>query len=468
MDRFSSRWGLIFATLGMAVGTGNIWRFPRIAASQGGGSFLIAWVVFLLMWSIPLMIVEFYIGRKARKGPVEAFSSLVGEKFAWMGGWIALCSMMIMAYYAVVAGWCFRYLHLSLTGGIWDTPTDELWQSFAATYSVLPYHLLSLALAVIVVYTGVRGIEKTSKILMPTLVVLVVLLALRAVTLDGAVRGLNYLFKPDFGLLLDPKVWLHALTQNAWDTGAGWGLILAYAVYMSKKDDIPLTASLIAFGNNSISLMAGIMVLSTLFSINPGAKEEILGAGNEGITFIWMPRLLETVPFGGFFTMLFFLALAIAALTSLISMIELGTRVFIDIGYKRKVAVAIIATFSLVMGLPSALSMEFFRNQDWVWGVGLILSGLFFSFGAIQIGVEKMANALSGESVLFSKKVWIVLIKYLIPVQAVILIVWWIAQSIRWYPDIWWSPLIPESVGTILLQWGAGLIFVYSIFGRKR
>ena len=117
-EQFSSRWGLILATLGMAVGTGNIWRFPRVAASNGGGSFLVAWVVFLLLWSIPLMIVEFSFGKRTRRGTVGAFLRMGGKGMAWMGAWVALCATAIMFYYAVVTGWCFRYLAAALTGSL--------------------------------------------------------------------------------------------------------------------------------------------------------------------------------------------------------------------------------------------------------------------------------------------------------------------------------------------------------------
>ena len=125
-----------------------------------------------------------------------------------------------------------------------------------------------------------------------------VVLAIRAVTLPGAIAGLEFLFRPDWAALADVRIWLQALTQNAWDTGAGWGLILTYAIYMKAREDIPLNAFLIGFGNNSMSLLAGIMVLCTVFAINPGAKSEIVGAGNEGLTFIWMPQLFDQMPGG--------------------------------------------------------------------------------------------------------------------------------------------------------------------------
>ena len=292
-EEFSSRWGLVLATLGMAVGTGNVWRFPRIVATHGGGSFLVAWAVFLLLWSVPLMIVEFSFGKRSRRGTVGAFTRLVGERYAWMGGWVAVCATAIMFYYSVVAGWCLRYLWAALTAEIEPGASATFWEAYAGTSTALLTHILALALAVSVVWFGVRGIERVAKVLIPTLFLLIVVLTVRAVTLPGAVRGLEFMFRPEWTALGDVRIWLQALTQNAWDTGAGWGLILTYAVYMKVREDVPLNAFLIGFGNNTVSLLAGIMVLCTVFALNPGAQGEIVGAGNEGLTFIWMPELFR-------------------------------------------------------------------------------------------------------------------------------------------------------------------------------
>ncbi len=458
-ERFSNRWGLILATLGMAVGTGNIWRFPRVAASNGGGSFLVAWVVFLLLWSVPLMIVEFSFGKRSRLGTVGAFVKLAGRRWAWMGAWVAVCATAIMCYYSVVAGWCLRYLGLSLSGGLAGSDPQAAWDGFAAQPIAVFFHLLAMGLATAVVFFGVRGIEKVARVLIPTLFCLVIVLAIRAVTLPGAEAGLAFLFTPHWGDLADPRLWLEALTQNAWDTGAGWGLILTYAIYMRVREDVPLNAFLIGFGNNSMSLLAGIMVLCTVFAINPAAQAEIVGAGNEGLTFIWMPQLFGAMPGGAFFMILFFLALSFAALTSLISMLELATRVLIDSGLPRRAALGVVAGLGFGVGIPSALSMSVFQNQDWVWGVGLILSGLFFAIAALLHGVERLRkdtiNDGSGDLVL--GRWWTVCIALLVPVEAVVLMVWWLYQARGWDPETWLDPLQPFSVGTVLVQWAVVL-----------
>ena len=461
VEEFGSRWGLVIATLGMAVGTGNIWRFPRIAASNGGGSFLVAWVIFLFLWSIPLMIAEFAVGKRTRMGTVGSFVALGGKGYAWMGGFVALCATAIMFYYSVVTGWCFRFLLAASTGQLRDEgSSEELWTGFAGQPISVVTHLLALGIGVSVVWFGVKGIERVAKVLIPSLVVMVVILAIRAVTLPGAEKGLAFLFTPDWGALATPKIWLEALTQNAWDTGAGWGLILTYAIYMRAREDVALNAFLVGFGNNSMSLLAGIMVLCTVFAINPGAQEEIVGAGTEGLTFIWMPQLFAAMPGGGVFMVIFFTALSFAALTSLIAMLELATRVLIDAGIERRHAILGVGLAGLVFGLPSALSMEVFRNQDWVWGVGLMLSGLFFAIAARKFGLEKLrTETVNGEgNDLPIGRWWVVLVGIVVPVEAVTLMIWWLYEARGWDVEGWLDPMGTFSVGTVLVQWAVAII----------
>ena len=468
LEEFGSRWGLIIATLGMAVGTGNIWRFPRIAASNGGGSFLVAWVTFLFLWSVPLMIVEFSFGKHSRRGAIGAFVEMGGRSYAWMGGFVAICASAIMFYYSVVTGWCFRFLGASLTGGLsGQGEAEALWTSFAGTPRSIVTHFLALGIGVAVVWFGVRGIERVAKVLIPSLAIMVVILAIRAVTLPGAEKGLAFLFTPDWQALASPDIWLEALTQNAWDTGAGWGLILTYAIYMRVREDVALNAFLIGFGNNSMSLLAGIMVLCTVFAINPGAQAEIVGAGNEGLTFIWMPQLFAAMPAGGLFMVLFFAALSFAALTSLIAMLELATRVLIDLGMERRPAILCAGSAGLACGMPSALSLAFFKNQDWVWGVGLMLSGLFFAIAAMRFGLERLrTEVVNGEGCdLPIGRWWVVLVGVLVPVEAVTLVIWWLYAARGWDPEGWLNPLASETVGTVLAQVAVAVI-VLLVFNR--
>lgn len=451
---FTSRWMMLLVMLGMAVGTGNIWRFPRIAATNGGGTFLIPWAVFLLSWSVPLLLIEFAMGKAARRGPVGAFATLIGERWAWMGAWVVLCATFIMFYYSVVAGWCLRYLAAAATGELPGGAPGALWESYAGTGWAVLTMAISLGIAVAVVAGGVRGIERAARVMMPTLLVLVVVLAIRAVTLPGAERGLAFLFTPDLAGLGNSRVWLEALTQNAWDTGAGWGLALTYAIYMRAREDTTVNAFVLGFGNNSVSLLAGIMVLCTVFSIQPDAASEIVGAGNTGLTFIWVPQLFAAMPAGRLFMSLFFLALLFAALTSLISMVELATRALVDRGIARGKAITWVAVAGFVMGLPSALSMGVFENQDNVWGVGLLVSGLFFGLAVLRFGVDRFRQRFvnsAGSDVAIGR--WWNAAVWLVTVEALVLLGWWFSQTISeqgWAASL--DPFVPWSLGTIVLQ----------------
>ena len=458
-QRFSSRWGTMLVMLGMAVGTGNIWRFPRVAANNGGGSFLFAWAVFLLLWSVPLILVEFAMGRETRRGPIGAFARLLGRGSAWMGAWVAFTATAIMFYYSVVMGWTIRYLWGSLTSGIPMTSPEaatQFWEGYAGSGAAVLTHGIAMGLGVAVVAFGVRGIEKAARILIPTLFVLVIVLAVRAVTLPGAEKGLAFLFTPEWSDLLSARIWLEALTQNAWDTGAGWGLITAYAVYLRNEEDTTLNAFVLGFGNNSVSLLAGIMVLCTAFAIMPEAADTIVGAGNEGLTFIWVPQLFARMPAGNLFMILFFLALVFAAWSSLIAMIELASRVLIDFGLSRGRAIQIVAVAGFLFGVPSALSMEFFRNQDWVWSVGLMLSGLFFAIGVLRYGVNSFRTRLvnrEGSDIVIGR--WWCAVMVFVAMEAIVLMFWWLSQAVDL--DNLAATLTPFSsfnVGTVLVQGG--------------
>ncbi len=472
---FSSRWTLIIATIGIAVGTGNIWRFSRIVAQNGGGSFLIPWVIFLLIWSVPLIIAEFAIGKSSRMGPVGAMVRTAGKQVGWMGAWIVFVSTAIMFYYSVVTGWCIRYFFSAVSGDLFNT-TEHLayWNEFSTGYQPLLFHFFAILFAGIVILKGVtKGIERVTKILVPSLLIILLILFFRAITLPNAIEGIKYFFTPDINVILDYKVWLNALTQNAWDTGAGWGLIMAYAIYMRKKEDISLNAALIGFGNNSVSLIAGITIFSTVFALSSvDAMEQVTQSGpaNTGLTFIYLPalftKLSESNVINTFFASLFFLALFFAAFTSLISMVELSTRTLIDFGLQRKKAILIIASLGFLLGIPSALDLSFLANQDWVWGVGLILSGAFISFSIIRYGVDKFRTEIIngyGSDIKIGK--WYnYVIGILVPIQVVVLISWWLISSIGWDAE-WWNPFHAENFGTVILQWTIILV-LFIVFNK--
>jgi NSS family neurotransmitter:Na+ symporter len=442
----------MLAMLGMAVGTGNIWRFPRIAATNGGGSFLIAWIVFLVLWSIPLILAEWAMGKAVRRGPLGAFRQILGDRFAWMGTWIAWVVVGISAYYATVMGWTIRFLFGAVLGELRGGGSERLWDSFSFTPMSMVFQAIAVIMAASVVYFGVRGIERIARVLMPTLVVLVVILMVRAVTLPGSGRGLAFLFTPQLGELANYRIWLEALAQNAWDTGAGWGLVLCYAIYSRAREDTNLNSFMLACGNNLISLMSGIMVLCTVFAMRPGAASEIVGAGNEGLTFVWVPRLFDEVPGGGFFMLLFFLALVFAAWTSFVATFEVGTRTLRELGFQRRPVVIAFGVVLFGVGVPSAVSEAVFRNQDFVWSVALMISGLFFALAVHRYGVARFrAELINTEYQSFRIGRWWEWSMHLVVVLALVMVVWWFWQ-VRELPM-----LSREGIGMTLLQWGTAL-----------
>lgn len=467
LEQFTSRWTLLISMIGIAIGTGNIWRFPRIVAKYEGGSFLIPWLIFLFLWSIPIIFIEFGMGKGSRMGTIGAFGNLIGRRFAWMGAFVAFVSIAIMFYYSVVTGWCLRYLILALSGklaGLTFVGSQELWSYFIQSWQPVFFHLASMLIGSFVLYRGiVRGIEKANKLLVPSLLLLLVVLLARAVTLPGALLGIESFFTVRWESLLDHRLWLDALTQNAWSTGAGWGLILTYAVYMRAREDVPLNSVITAFGNHSVSLIAGIMIFATVYALIPARASQVIsdpGPLNTGLAFIWIPQLLSQLPGGAFFSILFFLALSFAALSSLISMIELAVRVLNDAGLERQRAIILVAVTGFLLGCPSALNPAFFLNQDWVWGVGLMVSGAFFIFAVLRFGVERFRKIyLNAEGTDMHVGAWYdTIVRTLIPVEVAALISWWFWVSIKADPQNWWNPLQAESVGTCLFQWGMVLL----------
>jgi neurotransmitter:Na+ symporter, NSS family len=474
-QRFSSRWALLLSVLGIAVGTGNIWRFPRIAAANGGedgaGAFLVAWLVFLLIWSIPLIVAEYALGQRGRLGVIGTFARTAGGRFAWMGAFVGLVATAIMCYYAVVAGWCFFYFGAMLFA---DLPAGTeaamgTWDAFQIAGWPVAFHALAMSLAALACWQGVRSIERANKILVPTLLVIVLLAVARALTLPGAGAGLAYLVTPTWSDLGRPTLWIEALTQNAWDTGAGWGLILTYAIYMRREHGVVRNAVLTGVGNNIVSLLAATMIFGTVFAIlgaemSQGEVLEVMrtsGPAGTGLTFIWMPQLFAEMPLGRPLAVLFFLALSFAALSSLISMVELASRAVVDFGIPRPKAVMGVAAGGFLLGMPSALNLTFFANQDFVWGVALMLSGAFVAFAVVKHGAPALREAVASKGDWKLGRGWDLLLGYLIPLQAVVLLVWWLSLATTSdFAERWYDPLEPYSIMTVLVQWTLALVLL--------
>jgi len=477
-DLFSSRWALILVALGMAIGTGNIWRFPRILARfDGGGTFLIPWAIFLFTWSIPLLIVEYAIGRRTRRGVIASLGSMMGKRLAWVGGFVALCSILIMCYYAVIAGWCGIYIVESFRGVIGTLGKDAasahfegLAQGGIAVFATAA----AFGLAAGFVAKGLReGVERANKIFLPILFVLLIVLLVTGLSRPGAGEGVAWLFRVNGEQLANVKPWLEGLSQSAFSTGAGWGLLLTFSIGASTGDNGVSNATITGIGNNTASLVAAMATIPAVFALAPLVHveaREVLAtntAGNTGMAMVWIPRLFHELGAAGpWLSAIFFLALTFAAMTSLIAMVELATRTLMDLGMSRHKSILRVALIGFAMGLPSALSTRFLDNQDWAWGLGLLVSGVLCVFAVGRVGFDHFRVEWINESGTGPKLgpwfSWV--LRILIPLQFLVLLSWWFYTSIheKWATH-WWDPFQKYSVATCVMQWGIGFLFLFAV-----
>ena len=498
-DQFSGRLGLIFASIGAAIGTGNIWRFPRMVGANGGGTFLIPWLFFLFVWSIPLVIAEFAMGKRSRVGTVGTFRIFAGKKFAWMGLWTAWISTAIGFYYAIVAGWCLKYFQLGISGGLTGDGVDttEVWNSFLQSpMQVIAFQFLIIAITLLAIWKGAKAIEKVNVLLMTSLFVLLFMtlgLSLWMDMSDGSLDGALFMFTVDPDMLMEPEVWINGLSQSAWSCSAGMGMCITYAVYMRKDEDTVLNAFTMGFANNSISIIAGLAVLSAIFAVSADQLTTVTN-GSSAITFLALPEVFAQAPGGavGAFVMMagFFLALSFAAITSMISTVELCVRNFVDHGYDRQKSVLITSLAIFFFGLPSALMWikldaggvafpEFLEVQDHIWGYGLMFSGLFIAFSIWKYGyvkwkkeveLGKAAPGLSGylgvgvsafrddfintgDNDLEVGRWWDICLYLAFPFLFSVLMLSYFGDMIANTEDVW-NPTNPKGLGIILAFWG--------------
>ncbi|MBV7699831.1 sodium-dependent transporter [Streptomyces sp. TRM70350] len=474
---FSSRFAFVAAAIGMAVGTGNIWRFPRDVGAGGGGVFIIALVLANLVWAVPLLMAESLLGSRSRLGTIGAFREFMGRRFAWMGGFMAVVTVGILFYYTVICGWAIRYFVYAVSGkfssGVGREQTQGLWDGFVASPAqTILFHVIAAFLVGFVVIRGLKGgLEAVLKVTVPVLFVVLVLLAVRAMTLSGAGEGLRYLFVPDWSRMLDGEMWLGAFVQMAFSTGAGWGLYLTYSVYMRKKEDFALNAGIVVAGNHLASLLAGIAVICTVFAVqSPQYAQEAVSAGDQGLMFVYLAALFGQMPGGTWiFAPLFFLVLVLAGLSSLIAMMELAVRNVMDFGVQRRTAVLAIVLVTLVGGIPSALDLDVLTNQDNVWGVGLLISGLFAAIAMMRYGLERARRALDLSSDFKVGSWWKVLIG-LFPLMFAVVFGWFMYLSVTDESQTWYDPLQTFSIGTMVLQWTLVLVVMLllnDLFSRK-
>jgi len=361
-DSFGSRLGVIAAAAGSAVGLGNIWRFPYILGENGGGAFLIIYLVIVFSIGIPVMMSELVIGRRAQRNPVGAFKILGPRKPWFLVGLMGVVSaFLILAFYTAVSGWTLEYIYQTVTGGFSGKSSQELTAMFESFRSdslrpALWFILFILATSGIV-WGGVRkGIEKSTKIMMPVLFVLLLVMCVKSLTLPGAGKGVEFLFRPDFSKITGTTV-LMALGQVFFSLSIGMGTIITYGSYIQKDNNLAGTAVQVSLIDTFVAVLAGIAIFPAVFAFG------ISPASGEALTFIVLPGIFQQMQGGMVFAFIFFLLLAVAALTSTISVLEVIVAYFSEqLGLSRKLAI-ILATLSMfILGISASLSMGLMKN----------------------------------------------------------------------------------------------------------
>ncbi|VDN08958.1 unnamed protein product [Dibothriocephalus latus] len=409
---FSSALGIFFSCVGSVVGSGNIWRFPRIVAQnsfdEGSLAFLIVWIFSLFLWSIPIIIIEFTVGRFTKSGPLISFSKFFGQKLAFIGGWTVFVPFLISCYYNVIVGWCLYYVYYACATP--ELPKNEtesigVFNSFTqeSNYPVL-CHTISLVLVTICVFGGLKWIEKVNTTLVTLLAIIILITFGWALSLQYADVGLQYLFTPAWSSLGSAELWIQAFIQNAFDTGAGLGHYAVYSAYFKRSDASVIYAVTLPIINNLVSLICAMSIFSTVFATMISTRPTLTitaiqnlmkdsGPGSTGLTFTWIPVLYQTMGIAGrVLCGLFFICLSFAGLTTQISNVQLTTvtlkncggmlhRILLKIyinspinarfGHYIATTIAVVITF--LLGVPAALNITYLTNQWLVLVVVLLI-----------------------------------------------------------------------------------------------
>lgn len=364
-DSFTSKFGVIAATAGSAIGLGNIWRFPYIAGENGGGAFLVLYLLFVLGIGIPVMMSEFVIGRRALLNPYGAFKKLAPGKPWFLIGLMGVgAAFMILVFYNTVAGWTLEYIYKSITNAFDGKTSAELTTMFEGfregSIRPLLWMVVFMALTAWIVLAGVqKGIEKYTKILMPILLVLIIILDIRALTLPGASEGLSFLFKPDFSKISGKTV-LVALGQAFFSLSIGMGTLITYGSYFRKKNNLANTALSVSLADTFVAILAGIAIFPAVFAFG------IDPASGEKLVFIVLPEIFQLMPGGYIFSLLFFILLAVAALTSTISILEVVVIYFVE-------ELKMVRKKATILAAASISAVGIFAAASWGWASDLTL-----------------------------------------------------------------------------------------------
>ncbi len=354
-NSWHSKIGFILASAGSAVGLGAIWRFPYVTAEQGGGAFLFLFILFSFILGLALLLIEIAIGRSAQKGAVSAFRTLGGKPWAFLGYLSVLGGFIVYSFYSIVGGWTLMYLYQSLQGKLLSTDLKTLEHNFSAYISDAPSIITTQALYILLTFTivfkGIQsGIERASKILMPALFVIMLILIARSLTLDGAMSGVVKFLIPDWSKTNGTMI-VEALGLSIFSLSLGVGAMLAYGSYVNKEVDIVHASQWITLLSVIVALLAGLMILPAVSASGLDPKS------GPGLTFMIMPIIFAKMPMGSLFAVVFFALLVVAALTSSMAMLELLIVFAVEeLGLSRRSSSIIMSLLVFIAGIPAALS----------------------------------------------------------------------------------------------------------------
>ncbi|SDC38350.1 MULTISPECIES: sodium-dependent transporter [unclassified Candidatus Frackibacter] len=440
-NQWGSRLGFILATIGSAVGLGNIWRFSYVAYENGGGAFLIPYFFALLTTGIPLLILEFSFGQKMRGSSILSFAK-VDKKWEWVGWWSTLVTFVLITYYSVIISWSFKYLYYAFTQAWGSNPesflygthlglTSGLSEIGGINGSILGTVVLVWIINFVIIYNGIEaGLEKASKIFMPVLAILMLIITFRGITLPGAMEGINKFLEPDFTALLDPKVWLAAYGQIFFTLSICFGVMITYASYLPKKSDVVNNAFITSLANCGFSFIVGIGVFGILgyMSAETGQPIQDVVAQSIGLAFVAFPKAINMLPtFQTTLGVIFFLALAIAGISSSISMVEAVVAPLMDkFGLSRKKAAVIVCglgflgsiIFTTGAGLYFLDVIDHYNMQFGVAIIGMleaIILGWYYRAERLRNFFNPISNFQIGNW-------WDIMIKYVTPLFLIVML----------------------------------------------
>lgn len=444
---FSGKIGFVLSAAGASVGLGNIWRFPYLAAKYGGGIFLIIYILLALTFGYSMIIAETSIGRMTGKSPVGAFSSFRKSRWLSFGGWFnAIIPILIVPYYSVIGGWVIKYLVEYIKGNGSQLATDGYFSSFITDGLSTEICFIVFALFTLgIIYAGVRnGIERVSKFMMPVLVVLSVVIAIYSVSRPGALKGVEYFLIPN----IENFSWMTvvaAMGQMFYSLSIAMGILITFGSYMKKNISIEDSTRNVEIFDTAIAIMAGLMIIPAVFSFS-GGDPDTLQAG-PSLMFITIPKVFDSMGLGTVIGILFFLLVLFAAVTSSIALTESAVSTFEDeLGWGRKKATVLVGVIMLLLGSLSSLGYGPLANvkilgMQFLDFFDFLTNSVMMPIAAIAIcllvskviGVKRIEEeVLHGESSFRRKKVFYIMIQYLCPIFAVIILISSIANAFGW------------------------------------